>query len=234
MILWFIDRFGHPGSYHALWLKAVSQAGLNARDTRIVSLHRQMKGQLLTKYMSRKAPTWIPERANEIKATMAKYIVEVKPRLVVLSAPEALAILDIHPEHATLNALRGSVYWLHGVPFVVTLPITAWVTKVSTKDLHAANFGFESADQMQAAEAAKDVTHEEPDDSDDEAESDSDADTSEADSDAADSDHDSYFYEPVLSPVGQFAIVADYGKIKRILDHGKHSSGLQAPFDLRY
>jgi hypothetical protein len=49
-----------------------------------------------------------------------------------------------------------------------------------------------------------------------------------------DDDQDRFFYEPVLSPVGRFTIIADYSKLARILQDGKAADGPAKPYHLRY
>ena len=146
MILWVADRFGMPGSYHRIWLRLLLQNGLQPHEFRIVKLSDAIKRTLLCKLGSRKAPTWIPAESPHIVAQIDRWIDQLKPRAVVLSSPESLAYLAMAPEHATLHNLRGSVYWRRGIPFIVSLPISAWTTLVSQKDVGAANYGFESAE----------------------------------------------------------------------------------------
>lgn len=151
MILWFVDRFGLPGSYHRIWLSALIRADLTPKEFLLVDLHRIMHRQLLAKLGSRKAPTWIPTETDNIITKMNQQLQHHKPRAVVLASPESLAYLGLAPEHATLHNLRGSVYWKHGIPFIVTLPISAWNTLVSQKDIGAANYGFDSQESFTAA-----------------------------------------------------------------------------------
>jgi hypothetical protein len=151
MILWFIDRFGMPGSYYSIWLRACNDTGIQPKNVRAVSLHKVIPRQLLTKYANRKAPTWIPEAQPLIAQTINRLRQELKPEAIVLSSPESLCILGLSPEVATLHNLRGSVYWKFGVPHLVTLPISAWTTMVNQKDIGAANYGFESAEAMNQA-----------------------------------------------------------------------------------
>lgn len=151
MILWYVDRFGLPGSYHRIWVSALLRADLTPKEFLTIDLHRAMQRQLLTKLGSRKAPAWIPTESDNIITKMNQHLQTHKPRAVVLAAPESLAYLGLAPEHATLHNLRGSVYWKHGIPFIVTLPISAWNTLVSQKDIGAANYGFDSQESFTAA-----------------------------------------------------------------------------------
>jgi len=150
MIAWFVDRFGLPGQYHRTWVRLMRDNYIPLNEVRVLSLHKIMNRQLLTKYMTRKAPTWIPEEELNITQVIDNVIRELKPRAVVLTAPESLACLGLAPEHATLHNLRGSVYWRSGVPHLVMLPMSAWFSMVSQKEIGAANYGFESQDAFAA------------------------------------------------------------------------------------
>jgi hypothetical protein len=151
MILWLIDRFGLPGHYHRVWVRLLRDNYVPTNEVRVVSLHNVMKRQLLTKIGNRKAPTWIPDEGPAITRVIDGLIAQLKPRVVVCTSPESLACLGLDPEHATLHNLRGSVYWRSGVPHLVMLPMSAWFSLVSQKEIGAANYGFESQEALTAA-----------------------------------------------------------------------------------
>jgi len=155
-VLWFLDRFGLPGKYRLLWAQMAREAGIKPTSVKFVSLHSILKGQLLTRYASRKAPTWVPEREAQLRQAIRAQIKLAGPSLkcVVLSAPESLSIIGLHPENATLNKLRGSVYQIDGIPHLVMLPMSAWLTQVTSKDIGAANYGLESGEALSASAAA--------------------------------------------------------------------------------
>lgn len=324
MILWFVDRFGLPGKYYTVWLILLQQSGIDPKHVRTLSLHQHLRRQLLTKYAARKAPTWIPETGPLILETIDKAVESFKPEAVVLASPESLACLGLNPEFATLHNLRGSVYWRSDVPHIVTLPMSAWHSLVSQREIGAANYGYESPEDLSShtltmradksgifgvgggdaggqevhadlpdqlggdasgittprtgtgALASGDVEQglavrgksgpeqgpEGVDSDEDGLDDDSmreDADAVDAESDGPDADGDAdadgttsdgiaesegpddddgtadqFFYEPVLSPVGRFAITADVQKLKRILDSGRNASGPHKPITLRY
>lgn len=333
MILWFLDRFGLPGRYYTTWLTLLHSSWIRPDTVQACSLHSILRRQLLTRHGSRKAPTWIPEQGPIIIETIDYMVAQHKPAAVVLASPESLACLGLHPDHATLHNLRGSVYWRSGVPHIAMLPMSAWVAVVSQREIGAANYGFESQDQL--TEASIQGTHMDSggtgssrphiegvhertgsrvidsrsgghgtgqavhgdlqsqfdrlngsrsngsavgggndsvstgpdahgdraeegdsaggegidgigsDDSDVREDSDGDVDgdgsvdsngTTGADQlDEPDEETaDQFFYEPVLSPVGRFALTADVAKLKRILEKGKASGGLTSPIVLKY
>ena len=310
MILWFIDRFGLPGKHHTIWQSLIRDVGLDGREFRFVSLHNALKKPLLQRHGSRKEPTWIPEEAITIGRAIDTLVIGSKARAVVLAAPESLACLGMHADHATLHNLRGSVYWRHGVPHLVMLPMSAWHSMVTQKEIGQANYGFETPETL-AARSASDSEHgtsrvgggqtrpslvdlsgqlqaklgwipggreNAPERSDDDSDGirDGSADDEAAeelgdeDSSAAAADRDSlrsdaagdstgssgldshradelpdeelvdeetvdrFFYEPIMSPIGRFALTADTQKLARLLAFGKRASGPRNPIRLKY
>lgn len=150
-VIWFADRLGNVGNIASLWLRELNAAGVKPTKVHTVSLHRVLKGQLLTRYANRQAPTWIPERASAIKLAMLEEIRKAGPDLkaIVLCSPESLAILDLPADTATLGKLRGSVYSIEGIPALVCLPMSAWLSKVSLKEVQNANFGAMSREGLE-------------------------------------------------------------------------------------
>lgn len=243
MILWYVDRFGMPGQFRAIWATMLKRAGLPPIDVRLLSLHRDLGGTLLMRHGNRIAPTWIPERGMEIRQHIRQQVTELAPKCIVLAAPEALAVTPALPEYATLQQLRGSVYDVAGVPAIVMLPMSAWVTKVSTTALQAANYGesdeakwMESLDReaessapgnsgvADSADAASDslpMLAREPmagspidDDSED------DDDFGSGTENTSHEESDNFWYEPVMVPVGKFMLQADAHKLSRLY-HGR-------------
>jgi hypothetical protein len=209
-VLWLNDRFGIRSQYRAAWLQALQTAGINPTEVKNISLHEVINGQLLTRYKNRNAPTWIPERKELIVRAMKDLVERYKPEVLVLSSPESLAALNLDAEFATLHTLRGSTYTLFGIPAVVILPMSAWFTQVSQKDVAMANYGLDTADELAASASAAPIG-DLIDDGDDESE---DADTGET---GLESEEDAFFYVPVMTPVGKMMINFDIGKVSRIL-----------------
>ena len=213
-VLWFVDRFGIKGDYNSIWLRLLNQAGVRATTVKQISLHSHLSGQLLTNFGTRKAPTWRPERESEIKAKVEFLIRGLKPKMIVLAAPEALCVLNLPAEYATLHKLRGCVYEVYGVPAIVVLPMSVWNTQVSQRDIALANYGVESAAELVASANSTDV---------------SDSDTSAGDeSDDSESDNedeeDNFFYVPVMTPVGRMMLQFDVHKLGRYIN-GKQGKG---------
>lgn len=205
-ILWFTDRFGIHGAYRAVWTRLLAGAGISVTRVRVISLHEQLKGTLLASLGNRKAPTWREDREHEIREQMQKDIQLYQPSVVVLSSPESLCVTDLRPEHATLHNLRGSLYSVFGVPALVILPMSAWTTQVSIKSTGEANYGESDEESF---EQLVERQQEFPLVLDEESEQ-------EADDFDSDLDTDTFYYEPVIVPVGKFMLKADVAKLFRI------------------
>lgn len=193
MILWYLDRFGLPGTYRSVWTKLLTDSKISPLQVRTVSLHKDLGGTLLIKHGNRKAPTWNPMRETEIRSKISRDIELHRPDVIVLSAPESLCVTDLHPDEATLLKVRGSVYNVQGIPALVTLPMSAWSLQVSSKDIGQANYGEVDAETF-------DESHSET------------PDTVEGD----DASEDRFWYEPVIVPVGKFMLIADTRKLGRL------------------
>ena len=221
-ILWFVDRFGIPGAYKRIFVRLLGNAGLSLLDVTTVNLHAIMSGTLLEKIGNRKAPTWVPSRELEIVGKIGQLCAVYQPKVVVISAPKALCLLNLKPEMATLINMRGGVYFInHPIPgpvgerliawtgkVLVTLPISAWHTHMRSVSLA----GGREIDMIMAAgeEGEDDSANSEVIEDYDSPESDTDDDT--------ESDVDKFRHEPMIVPVGRMMLRFDYMKLGRLVN----------------
>jgi len=193
-VLWIMDRYGMPGQQRAAWANAAGQAGLSPMRVKLMSMHDVLKGTLLTHFANRKAPTWRPERAEDIRNALAGLRQRIRPCVVVLTAPETLLVSGLEASIATIDNLRGSVYVVDGIPHVVTMPMSAWTMHSSIKEIQHANYGMLSAEAMERSIG-----------------------------DSSEDEEDGFFYEPLQVPTGKFFIQADLRKIARIANGTAHT-----------
>lgn len=99
---------------------------------------------------------------------------------------------------ATLDRLRGGVYLIDGIPWLVMLPITAVNTKTKKADIAKLNSGFTERTEWEATQNSDD-DDEEPDDDDQD--------------DLARME----WHEPILVPMGRAMIRFDIQKAGRLI-----------------
>ncbi len=153
-----------------------------------------------------------------------------------------LFMMTDDPEIASLEKLRGGCYVLFGIPWVVTLPMTAYHKSARSKDVAKLNEGFTEKgdfedfmnDEMESDDDDEDSTSDSDDDSDS---SDSDGDTSSSQESAARDKADNYrpqWFDPVIVPMGRVTLEFDFAKAGTLLNrqhvyevqHGKRAADL--------
>lgn len=202
-IHWYLDRFGLPGEHNSRWLSLLTHNRIDPICVEKYQLSRKFHEPLLTKYRNRKAPTWREDMVHRMKDFVDSRLYADKPKLIVVACPELLWMTGVDPEHATLMNLRGARYHYDCMagrfPLLVTLPMSAWSTHVTSKDIAAANYGMTEQEQFESHFAEHD---------DNESDSDGDGETDR-------SSEDQLWYEPVIVSVGKFMLTADVKKIAR-------------------
>lgn len=226
-LLYIEDKVGVTPGYLPLFEGLLTRAGFDQTSYRRFSIYRRYATTpFLVKFNhNRKALTWDPKKIRIIKDAAEEILLRLEPTVVMCACPAMIGILDLDPEWATLDNLRGGVYYpfksIPETPLVVTLPISAWHRQVKEKDLAAANKGFtdqedftdyyaRKADEYEAAKAAKlDGTSENGVVIDNE--------TGEELDERPDYDEDQMWYEPLAVPYGRFVIKADLNKAHRLM-----------------
>ncbi len=205
-ILLFEDKLGITPGYEGIWQSLLLKIGFI--DTTVIrrntfkSLGSRVR--LLTRSGNRKAPGFNPD--TRVQMVLRKWVeAEIKrlnPALILCMDPALLFILNPDWDQATLDKLRGGVYRVYGVTWLVMLPISAWHQKKSDKDIARLNDGFTSRDAWEKATILDHVTGEEV-----------------TDSEEDDEDDDrvgGVWLEPVVIPSGQFILTKDLEKARRL------------------
>lgn len=218
-LLYIEDKLGVTDAYKSVFSGLLQAAGFAGYSIRQFSLYR-MPGmrttQWLIPYRNRKAPTWNPERLPKIRSLIEDVLATANPTVVICADPATVGILGLSEEWATLDNIRGGVYYPFkpesDVPFVFTLPMNVWHTQVKEKDLMQANRGFSDKEEFEAfyneeSEAFEIATPESEDD-----ETDDSSDDPSTDSSA----EEQMFYEPLTVPYGRFVLRTDFAKAGRL------------------
>lgn len=208
-ILLFADRVGITPSYAPALQRIMVGAGL--LQTTIVrrSYDRFPISKLLHYSKNRKQPGFVQDpTANRLVETWVyEQVALAKPEGVVVMDPALLFMFNNNWNQATLDTLRGGVYWPNKskIPWLVTLPITAINTHAKAKDIAALNNGY--SDKAEWEESIQ-VDIDYGDDADDDDDDDDDSDQNE---------DRMHWHEPFVVPYGKYVLGADFAKLGRVL-----------------
>jgi hypothetical protein len=197
-ILLFEDKLGVTQAYQSIWQLLLLRAGMGGASV----AHRKTftafgnRIQLLFRNGNRVAPGFNPDPdAQRMLATWVEsQITTIKPD-IVLCCDAALTFL-VNPEwnQSTLDNLRGGAYEIHGVPFLITLPITVWHQKKNEKDLARLNEGYTDKEKWEIDHGGDQTDSEEL---------------------------NGMWLEPMTIPYGKFVLQADLNKAHRIIQKRK-------------
>lgn len=135
-ILYMTDKFGVSKGYEKAFTKLLGKAGIRRMQVFTTSIYNLVT-QPLVKKGNEKTWRFNPERKNEIEAAFRQRITAVRPSLIVVSDPAVLGLLVGWDWNlATLDKCRGGVYWIDGIPCIVTYPITVVHTHIDESLVH--------------------------------------------------------------------------------------------------
>jgi hypothetical protein len=119
---------------------------------------------LLIKKGNRKAPGFNPdEKVQQAVWFWVKEMIRTtKPKVIMCSDAAMLGMVEKDWNLATIDTMRGGVYRLYGIPFVVITPITAVNTQKKPKDISVLNAGAESKHEFEEEEHEDDEFFVEP------------------------------------------------------------------------
>lgn len=201
-ILLFEDKLGITTGYESIWQSLLVQTGFASTGIDRRNSFRTLgnKVQLLHRSGNRKAPGFNPEpRTQEIiRAWVLAQVNALNPDAIIVMDPAILFMLNPDWDQATLDNLRGGVYWIQRRPTIVMLPISAWHTQKKETDLARLNSGFTEESEWEEEHGGDEI----------------------------DADLNQMWIEPVVVPYGKFVLKSDLIKIRRILErtnNGTHA-----------
>lgn len=199
-MLVFQDSVGITSGYKGLWEALLKRCGLTD-DVCIVSLRSTYsffpKGKLLQWDKGRKQPkhTTNPMWMKDIREFVATCVSQHNPDLIVCMDPALLFMLNPVRDQCTLDRLRGGLYIVGDLPWVVTLPLTALHTKMKTSDIAKLNEGYTDKADWEDFRSAEDGEEE----------------------DEEDDDSSMEWHEPIVVPYGRAVLDFDFQKVSRLL-----------------
>lgn len=222
-VLVFEDKSGISEGYLGIWQNLLYKAGLG-KDNAVVerrSLYHSFNTHDVLEWRKpRKQPGFNTRESNQraIRLWLSDVISTHKPDLVICMDPALLFLCNPEWEQATIDKLRGGVYVLAGIPWVISMPVTAYYSKAKPKDIAKLNDGFLDKGEFEDFQR-EGVTIDAESDSEDE------IDPNEAkmiyDRDSDDDRHIarlmSQWHEPIVVPYGRIVLSFDLSKAGRIL-----------------
>lgn len=203
-VLVFEDAVGITKAYRPIFDRICRSAGLTESNSRISirSSYRKFdKKQLLHWQPPRKTPGFNPNPAmqNRIRMYVHECISQHEPDFVLCMDPAILFLYNPDWNQAKLDTLRGGVYLYEGptgiIPTLITLPMTAFHTKMSSKDIAKLNDGFIEKADFEEWRSSEDSDKSAPEDEEEEMQ----------------------WHEPIVVAMGHIQLASDFAKMGRIL-----------------
>jgi hypothetical protein len=203
-ILVFEDAVGITKGYRPIFDRLIRGAGLTDSTVRISirSTYRRFDKRMLLHWQPpRKTPGFNPKPAvqNQVRAFINECIAQHEADFVLCMDPAILFLYNPDWTQAKLDTLRGGVYLYETptgkvVPTLVTLPMTAFHSKVSSKDIAKLNEGFiEKADFEEWR------------------------DSEESEEEESSEDETMEWHEPITIAMGHIQLMFDFAKMGRII-----------------
>lgn len=195
-ILVLEDKLGITSGYMDHWDNLIRGAGFSPVNFVRYSVWKSptmVNQKLLVKSGNRKSPGFNPDsRTCHIVRSWFNHTIEaVKPDGIICMDVALLGIFEKAWDIATIDHLRGGVYYVHTpgsnktVPVIITVPISAIHDRKKPKDIRAVNDGAESQDEWEQQ----------------------------------DHDPEEIFFEPYTVPFGRWVLGQDLRKFKALMNH---------------
>lgn len=211
ILLVFEDAVGITDAYRELFDSLLKRAGITEQNTRVIrrrSYQAFTRKEHLEWRKTRKQPGFNSDELMQqrVRQWVLSCFRDHTPDMVVCFDPALLFLLNSDWAQATLDKLRGGLYIELGVPWVVTLPLTAFHTKAKATDIAKLNQGFIEKGEFNDYKKELDYNDLESDDEDDERDEDDENDKSRLN-----------WHEPIIIPFGKIVLDYDWQKVARIL-----------------
>lgn len=216
-LLVFMDAVGVTEGYKPIWHRLLNLVGITDVNTQVTlrsSYHHFSGKQHLEWKKTRKQPGFNTDEMMQRRVTnwVVSVIEQHEPDLIVCFDPALLFLLNPDWGQATLDRLRGGLYIAMNVPWVVTLPLTAYHTKAKSTDIAKLNQGFVEKGDFNDFQKELEYNTIDSDDGDDEDDQDQ-----ETESDRRNEDSRMEWHEPIIIPFGKTVLRYDFEKVQRLL-----------------
>lgn len=200
-LLVFEDAVGISDGYKGIWKSLLERSGLGEGSVRVVirSAYRTFpKNKLLEWRKTRKSPGFNSSvgMQNQIRAWVRDAIAYHNADGVLCMDPSLLFLLNPDWNQCTLDRLRGGVYITMGIPWVVSLPVSAWHNKAKAKDIAKLNEGFVEKGDFEEYRESQEGEENDLDE---------------------DEEHSMEWHDPIVVPYGRIVLQFDMEKMSRLL-----------------
>lgn len=154
-ILLIEDKLGITAGYRGHWDRMLMKFGMNPDDfvhRNPYKAHALHGLPLLIQKGNRKSPGYNPNTIGALRSWVDALIQDLDPTAIVCMDVATLGIVEPSWDIATIDNCRGGVYKYQGIPFLITMPISAINTKKNPKDVRAMNEGAEDKDEWEEME----------------------------------------------------------------------------------
>lgn len=125
-ILYLTDRFKVSAGYEPAFTRLLNKNGIRRQDVITTDIYNIVEGNPLKRKGNEVTWKFDPAKKDQIERAFLQRVAVIKPTLIVVSCPAVLGFLSGWDSRtATVDKMRGGVYWHDNVPVVVVLPITA-------------------------------------------------------------------------------------------------------------
>lgn len=193
-ILLFEDKLGITSGYESIWQTLLMKTGLVGLTIHRRSTYKALasKIMLLTKKGNRKSPGFNedPAAQHALRNWVSSQINQTKPTLIICMDPALFFLFNSDWNQATTDNMRGGNYNLAGIPCIISLPLSAWHTKKSEKDIARLNEGYTDKEEWEEDHGGDETDSENP---------------------------GAIWLEPMSVPYGRFVLQKDLEKVSRVL-----------------
>lgn len=132
-ILYMMDKFGISQGYKPAFDRMMKLSGIPRSAVILDDIYKLVEKPLIRKGQE-KIWRFDPEKLPRIREILDLRIKSLKPTLIVVSCPAVLGVLaDGDQRLATLEKMRGGVYYYRGIPCIVVYPVTAIHQRVDSR-----------------------------------------------------------------------------------------------------
>lgn len=157
-VLYFTDKFRVSAGYNPAFTRMVNKAGIKRNQIVITDIYGMVE-KPLSKYRNRNTWSYNPEQLDRIKQIFAQRVESFKPKVIVISCPAVIGIFAQSQADATLEKMRGGVYFYgeDKIPVIICYSITAIHRHVDSRIIQNEDDGTEDTIEPYRVQHGKEI-----------------------------------------------------------------------------